>query len=95
MAGNPFVFVQGGAASSAALTLNVSNSTANGDDLVFGVSIATTPAVVRVTDTQGNTWTGSVTDTTETGEQIWTFESPGASALIGGVDQITITVTQT
>lgn len=95
MATNPFVFAQGGVASGAVLTLNVTASTQNGDDLSFGVAIATTPAVVRVTDTQGNAWPGAVSDTTNTGEQIWTFECAGASALASGVDQVTIAVTST
>jgi hypothetical protein len=100
MASNPFVLSQNGSASTFSLVLTVTSSTQNGDNIVVGVCINTTPAVPRVTDSQGNTYTGVVTDTTETGEQIWTFESPGAAALLdsadsgGFPDTITIVVTQ-
>lgn len=95
MSSTPFVAAQGGVAAGSSLVLNIVVSTQNGDNLILGVTINSTPAVPRVTDTQGNTWSGVVTDTTETGAQIWTFESPGASALVAGTDTITITVTQT
>lgn len=90
---NPFVAAVGGSPSTSTLTLNVTTSTQNGDNLLLGVVINSSPAVVRVTDTQGNTWNNLGSDPIQLTAQLLVFESPGASALVQGVDTITIEVT--
>lgn len=92
IAAGPYLINSAGISSGTALPVSVASNTGDGDNIVVGVTVNTASVTPSVTDTQGNSYTATGSDTTETGAQLWVFEATGTTALLGGTDVITVSL---
>lgn len=93
MAGIPYLAGSATAASggSTSLVVSISTSIPSGDSINVGILIgAVGPAITSVTDTQFNTYTQVINDTTQATAQLSVWQCENAGGLTSGTDTITV-----